>query len=113
MDVRSELTGLTNCFGNLSIFLVVKTFPSLSHPGVLDLSGAYWFYSSVCIVNVIFGLCFLPETKGKHLEEINKEFDEDSKEEEKRLRDFDIEISSEKNVPLNSDNGFPTTKNNE
>ena len=39
LDARAELTGLSNCFGNLSIFLVVKTFPSLSQSDVLGLSG--------------------------------------------------------------------------
>jgi len=97
MDARSVLTGFTNCFGNLSIFLVVKTFPSLKDPSVFGLGGAYLFYSSICLVNVVFGLCFLPETKGKHLEEINKEFDldnEETKKEKERLGDFEKEISS-------------------
>ena len=99
MDARSVLTGFTNCFGNLSIFLVVKTFPSLKDPSVFGLGGAYLFYSSICLVNVVFGLCFLPETKGKHLEEINKEFDLDAYDEEtkkdgERLGDFEKEISS-------------------
>ena len=79
LDARAELTGLANCFGNLSIFLVVKTFPALSQPEHLGLSGSYWLYFSVCILNIFFGLCFLPETKGKHLEEINKEFESKSR----------------------------------
>ena len=66
MDARAELTGLSNCFCNLSIFLVVKTFPSLSR--AVGKSGSYCLYTSVCVMNVFFGLCFLPETKGKHLE---------------------------------------------
>jgi hypothetical protein len=74
IDARAELVGLSNCFGNLSIFLVVKTFPNLSHPDVLGLDGTYWLYASVCVVEAVFGLFFLPETKGKHLEAITEEF---------------------------------------
>ena len=76
MDARAELTGVANCFGNLSIFLVVKTFPTIRQPQNLGLSGSYILYASVCALNVIFGLFILPETKGKHLEDINKEFEE-------------------------------------
>ena len=76
LDARAELTGVANCFGNLSIFLVVKTFPTIRQPQNLGLSGSYILYASVCALNVIFGLFILPETKGKHLEDINKEFEE-------------------------------------
>ena len=55
---------------------MVKTFPTLRQPQNLGLSGSYILYASVCALNVIFGLFLLPETKGKHLEDINKEFEE-------------------------------------
>ena len=85
LDARAELTGLANCFGNLSIFLVVKTFPALRQPQNLGLSGSYVLYACVCALNVIFGVCILPETKGKHLEDINKEFEEKKPINEKAL----------------------------
>ena len=34
----------------------------------------YWFYAGICACNLIFGIFVLPETKGKHLEDINKDF---------------------------------------
>ena len=77
LDARAELTGISNCFGNLSIFLVVKTFPTLF--GLLG-NQVYWLYASVCLCNMLFGIFILPETKGKHLEEINKEFEDDRNE---------------------------------
>ena len=77
LDARAELTGISNCFGNLSIFLVVKTFPKLF--GLLG-NQVYWLYASVCLCNVLFGIFILPETKGKHLEEINREFEDDRNE---------------------------------
>ena len=72
--MRAELIGLSNCFANLSIFLVVKTYPSISSENALGLNGAYWFYASVCLVDVLFGCFFMPETKGKALEDISNEF---------------------------------------
>ena len=33
---------------------------------------AFWFFAFICIISVIFGLKFLPETKGRTLEEIAK-----------------------------------------
>ena len=54
----------------------MKTFPTIRQPQNLGLSGSYILYASVCALNVIFGLFILPETKGKHLEDINKEFEE-------------------------------------
>ena len=39
----------------------------------------YWLYASVCVCNVVFGTLFLPETKGKHLVDINREFEEKKK----------------------------------
>ena len=89
IDARSELTGLTNCFGNCSMFLVVKTFPKLRQS--LGLGGAYWFYACVGALNVVFGFCVLPETKGKHLEEIQNDFDKVS--EKERLREVNAENS--------------------
>ena len=71
------------------MFLVVKTFPKLRQ--FLGLGGAYWFYASVGIFNVFFGFCFLPETKGKHLEEIQNDFDKVS--EKERLREGNAENS--------------------
>ena len=77
LDARAELTGVANCFGNLSIFLVVKTFPTIRQPQNLGLSDSYILYAFVCALNVIFGLFILPETKGNHLEDTNKEFEEE------------------------------------
>ena len=86
LDARSELTGIANCFGNLSIFLVVKSFPRLSN--WLG-NQVYWLYASVCLCSLFFGIFVLPETKGKHLEEINQEFEDGpvEKAEEEKLRD--------------------------
>lgn len=36
--------------------------------------GTFWFYMSWCVVGVFFVYFFLPETKGKSLEEIERMF---------------------------------------
>ena len=33
---------------------------------------AFWFFAVICVISIIFGLKFLPETKGRTLEEIGK-----------------------------------------
>jgi SP family arabinose:H+ symporter-like MFS transporter len=51
-------------------FLVTLTFPVLSdrfHP-----STAFWIYAAMCALDLVFMWFFLPETKGKTLEEIER-----------------------------------------
>ncbi|KAK7066787.1 hypothetical protein SK128_011518, partial [Halocaridina rubra] len=37
-------------------------------------AGVYWVYSGMCFLALIFGVVFLPETKGKTMQEISKYF---------------------------------------
>ena len=48
------------------------TFPLLN--GALGSYGTFWIYSAVCAVGFIFLFFRLPETKGKSLERLEKEF---------------------------------------
>ena len=66
------MAGLTNCTTNIYIFLVIKTFPSLSD--ALGLAETYWLYSSVSILTIAFAVFVLPETKDKRMEEIADDF---------------------------------------
>jgi SP family arabinose:H+ symporter-like MFS transporter len=52
-------------------FVLTYTFPLLN--SLLRASGTFWLYGSVCLIGFIFILKKLPETKGKSLEEIEKE----------------------------------------
>lgn len=36
--------------------------------------GAYWLFAGVCVLNLIFCVTVVPETKGKTLEEISAYF---------------------------------------
>jgi SP family arabinose:H+ symporter-like MFS transporter len=52
-------------------FVLTYTFPLLN--SLLRASGTFWLYGSVCLIGFVFILKKLPETKGKSLEEIEKE----------------------------------------
>ena len=71
-EMRSFLGGVTIALSNLEMFLVVKTFPNMSH--MMGSHGAFWLYASVCFAAIIFTLFFIPETKGLSLQEIEGHF---------------------------------------
>ncbi|MBO7318168.1 MAG: sugar porter family MFS transporter, partial [Bacteroidales bacterium] len=52
-------------------FLLTYTFPLLN--AGLGAAGTFWLYGIICLAGGIFIVKFLPETKGKSLEEIEKE----------------------------------------
>lgn len=51
--------------------ILTYTFPFLN--AFLGTSGTFWIYACICLAGFIFFLCRLPETKGKSLEELEKE----------------------------------------
>ncbi len=55
----------------LASFLLTYTFPLLNN--AFGASGTFWLYGIICIAGVWFIYKKLPETKGKSLEEIEKE----------------------------------------
>jgi SP family sugar porter-like MFS transporter len=52
-------------------FLLTYTFPLLNK--WLNASGTFWIYGGICLAGFFFILTRLPETKGKSLEELEKE----------------------------------------
>ncbi|XP_032088864.1 solute carrier family 2, facilitated glucose transporter member 8 isoform X1 [Thamnophis elegans] len=56
----------------LMAFLVTKEFHDLTV--FLTPYGTFWLFSSTCLLNVIFTIVCVPETKGKSLEEIEAHF---------------------------------------
>ena len=52
-------------------FLLTYTFPLLNE--YLKASGTFWVYGGICLAGFIFIRAMLPETKGKSLEELEKE----------------------------------------
>jgi len=55
----------------VACFILTYTFPLLN--ASLGASGTFWVYAGICLINFVFILYKLPETKGKSLEEIEKE----------------------------------------
>lgn len=53
-------------------FIVTKTFQDMMT--ALTSAGTFWLFSCMCIINVIFTMAFVPETKGKTLEQIEATF---------------------------------------
>ena len=55
----------------IACFLLTCTFPLLKK--ALGPAGAFWLYAAICVAGFFYILQRLPETKGKTLEEIEKE----------------------------------------
>lgn len=71
-ETRSILSGITVGLSNLNMFIVVKTFPSLTN--MVGDSGTFWLYSSFCFVMILYTLVWIPETKGRSLQDIEQYF---------------------------------------
>lgn len=74
---------IRGCFGgylfaifNLSLFFMAKIFPSMLH--VIGSHGAFWLFGTSSLLGTLFVYLFLPETKGKTLEEIEDYFAENN-----------------------------------
>lgn len=55
----------------VACFLLTYTFPMLN--AWLGSAGSFWLYAGICVAGFIFIKCKLPETKGKSLEQIERE----------------------------------------
>ena len=55
----------------IACFLLTYTFPMLNKQ--LGSSGTFWLYGAICVVGFFFIFFKLPETKGKSLEQIEKD----------------------------------------
>jgi sugar porter (SP) family MFS transporter len=70
IKVRGAAMGLATLILWLADFAVTLTFPVISdrfHPAT-----AFWLYAAMCALDLIFIWFYLPETKGKSLEEIER-----------------------------------------
>jgi sugar porter (SP) family MFS transporter len=55
----------------IACFLLTYTFPILN--ARLGSAGTFWLYAGICVAGFVFILLKLPETKGKSLEEIERQ----------------------------------------
>ncbi len=74
LGVRSKAAGLGTMANWTFNFIVSLTFLLLIE--ALGRSGAFWFYGAIGILTLIFCWKMVPETKGKHLEDIQTFFQE-------------------------------------
>ena len=56
----------------IACFLVTFSFPFVLNK--IGVSGAFWFYAVICFAGLFFVFRRIPETKGRSLEEIEREF---------------------------------------
>ncbi|GHT62207.1 MFS transporter [Bacteroidia bacterium] len=71
MRVRGMAIGVSTFFLWAACFVLTYTFPLLNN--ALKASGTFWLYGIICTLGYIYIYKNLPETKGKSLEEIEKE----------------------------------------
>jgi len=55
----------------IACFILTYTFPILNK--MLGPAGTFWLYAAICVVGFVFIFLKLPETKGKSLEQIERE----------------------------------------
>ena len=66
--VRSRAVSVAVCALWVSSFALTYTFPFLNR--MLGSSGTFWGYGVICMLGAVFLFFFVPETKGRTLEEI-------------------------------------------
>ncbi|MDR2913922.1 MAG: sugar porter family MFS transporter [Tannerella sp.] len=69
--IRGAAMAVSTFFLWTACFILTYTFPLLNK--YLGAAGTFWVYGGVCIAGFLFIRSQLPETKGKSLEEIEKE----------------------------------------
>lgn len=69
---RSISGAISSTFNLACLFLVLKFYTSLAD--IINYHGVYCLFAGVNMFGVIFVFCFLPETKGKSLKEIEDIF---------------------------------------
>jgi facilitated trehalose transporter len=71
-EYRHRMGTISVSFSVLCTFVVVRTFPLMAT--TMGLASVYGIYATCCLTAVVFVGIFLPETKGKTLEEISSFF---------------------------------------
>lgn len=70
--VRAVAVATCTFFLWIGSFTLTLSFPLLNE--ALGTSGTFWIYSGICVCALLYFVKALPETKGKSLEELEKEF---------------------------------------
>lgn len=70
-QIRGTAMAISTLFLWIASFILTYTFPLLNES--LQAAGTFWLYGAICLAGFFFIRARLPETKGKSLEEIEKE----------------------------------------
>lgn len=68
--IRGSAASLATGFNWACTFLVTKTFHNIK--SAIEMYGTVWLLAVLCIMGLFFVIFFVPETRGKSLEEIEK-----------------------------------------
>ncbi|XP_045497421.1 facilitated trehalose transporter Tret1-like isoform X2 [Colias croceus] len=68
--IRGSAASMATGFNWTCTFIVTKTFHNII--AVINMYGTVWLFAVLCIVGLFFVIFFVPETRGKSLEEIEK-----------------------------------------
>ncbi|CAG7836669.1 unnamed protein product [Allacma fusca] len=71
-DVRSVACSIAFAFGQICLFVAVKTFLQVIQ--LIDAQGTFWAYSGVSFMGVLFVVFFVPETSNLYDDEIEDIF---------------------------------------
>lgn len=77
-DIRGVMSGVTSCCAYVLIFVNIKTYPQMEN--LLTSNGTLYLFGIFALLGAAYCLFFLPETKGKTLTEIMKQFEDKDKE---------------------------------
>ena len=68
--IRGSAASVVTGFNWFCTFVVTKTFQDIT--SALGEDGAFWMFGLICVAGLIFVIGFVPETRGRSLEEIEK-----------------------------------------
>ncbi|XP_018322522.1 facilitated trehalose transporter Tret1 isoform X2 [Agrilus planipennis] len=71
-EVKSTLSSAAGVFNWFIAFLITRFYPDMQ-ASVLGGDGTFYVFGGVCVAGAIFCLTYVPETKGKSLEQIQAE----------------------------------------
>lgn len=72
LKIRSIMSGIVICMAQCFVFICVKLYPYMIH--VLKFSGTLFLFFIATFITIIVCKLYLPETKNKTLDEIEKYF---------------------------------------
>lgn len=70
VKIRGSAASVATAFNWTCTFVVTKTFNDIIH--LIGTGGTFWMFGIVCVIGLAFVIFFVPETRGRSLEEIEK-----------------------------------------